>query len=117
MESRRSQHEGRAKTRTSREKSSQVDRCNKSPAAHHRRRYISKQNRALYFSCSAAAPSGLGPKEILRHMRTSLRSASSLIRSPLTEAVILMAGFGSRVGGAPEAVFKPLVLLGGWPLG
>src|ERR1700730_8827711 len=92
MEGRRSQHEGRAKTRTSREKSSQAPPCNKYLAPHHRRRYISKQNRASYFSLSATAPSDLGPKEILRHMRTSLRSTSSSTRSPLTEAVILMAG-------------------------
>src|SRR5258708_25235294 len=105
MEGRRSQHEGGAKTRTSREKSSQVDRFNKSPAAHHRRRYISKQNRAPYFSFSAAAPSDLGLKEILRHMRTSLRSTSSLIRNPLTEAVILMAGFCAPPPRAPPAVF------------
>jgi 1L-myo-inositol 1-phosphate cytidylyltransferase len=49
-------------------------------------------------------------------MRTSLRSTSSSIRSPLTEAVILMAGFGSRLRGSRDAFLKPLVSVGGRPL-
>jgi 1L-myo-inositol 1-phosphate cytidylyltransferase len=49
-------------------------------------------------------------------MRTPLRSTSSSIQSPLTEAVILMAGFGSRLRGSRDAILKPLVPVGGRPL-
>jgi 1L-myo-inositol 1-phosphate cytidylyltransferase len=49
-------------------------------------------------------------------MRTPLRSTSFSIRSPLTEAVILMAGFGSRLRGSSDAFLKPLVPVCGRPL-
>jgi len=49
-------------------------------------------------------------------MRTPPRSTSSSIRRPLTEAVILMAGLGTRLRGSSDAFLKPMVSVGGRPL-
>jgi 1L-myo-inositol 1-phosphate cytidylyltransferase len=49
-------------------------------------------------------------------MKAPLRSTSSSIRRPLTEAVILMAGLGARLRGSSDAFLKPMVPVAGRPL-
>src|ERR1700730_1603733 len=116
MDGGRSQYEGRPEAGTSRETCSQVNQRQQSTTAHHCRRLVSVQNCPVYLSLAPAARSDLGSKEILRHMRTPPRSTSSSIRRPLTEAVILMAGLGTRLRGSSDAFLKPMGSVGGRPL-
>src|SRR4029077_9862282 len=79
-------------------------RSNESAAAHDRWRRVSNQNRATDFQVSSAARQALGSQEILRHM------------TAISEAVILMAGQGSRLRGSDKASLKPFVPVLGRPL-
>src|SRR5205823_1925980 len=101
----RSKYESCTQTRPRRASHRQANRRRQSAAARHRRRYISIDDCAVHLSFSAATPANLGPEELL--------PAAPL---NISDAVILMAGAGSRLRGSAETIAKPLIPIGGRPL-
>ncbi len=74
----------------------EIIEADRSSAAHHRWRRVSIQNCAPDFSIPPPTRSHLGTQKILRDMNT------------VSEAVVLMAGSGSRLRGSRSSLPKPL---------
>ena len=105
MDGGRPEHEECAEAGARRETCSSADRRNKPAAATHRRRHFPIEDRAIYFSISAAACPDLGIEKILRPVSNRIR-----------EAVILAAGSGSRLRAVANNLPKPLIEIAGRPL-
>src|SRR5438067_1192721 len=105
MEHGREQYGRGAQTGAGCATSSRINHGDKSAAARYSGRPFSSQDRAVYFPVPAATSANLGPEKILRHMSRGI-----------TEAVILMAGSGSRFSKGERKRLKPLLPLFGRPL-
>src|SRR5438876_6269590 len=98
MEHSRAQHGRGAKTGPDCAACPEVNRAGEPAAADNGWRCFSIEDRSADFPVSASAHSDLGSKEILPVMSNTI-----------SEAVILMAGSGSRLRSAGENCLKPLL--------
>src|SRR5881394_718746 len=93
-----------ANARTGRPAGAEINRAIESNTARDRRRTFSSEGSAVDLSCSSAAAAHLGVAKVLRNMKA------------IREAVILMAGSGSRLRNAQSDLPKPLTPVLGRPL-
>src|SRR6267378_1851099 len=104
MGSRRAEHEKRADTRSGRAACSQISQRCSSTAPDNGWRCVPIKNCAADFQVSPAAGPNLGTQKVLSYM------------TAICEAVILMAGEGSRLRGSDKTLLKPFVPVLGRPL-
>src|SRR4029077_1469770 len=104
MGSRRARHEKCARPRPRRPTCSQISQRRSSAPAGHSRRYVPIKNCASDFQISSATPPVVGIEEVLPDM------------TAISEAIILMAGQGSRLRGSDSTFLKPFVPVLGRPL-
>src|SRR2546430_8196472 len=104
MGSRRAEHEKRASTGSRRAACSPISQRCSSTAPDNGWRCLPIKNCAVNFPISSAARPNLGTQKVLRYM------------TPISEAVILMAGEGSRLRGFDKTLLKPFVPVLGRPL-
>src|ERR1700682_2665624 len=99
------EHERRAKTAIGCASRLGINRAHKPAAPPDGRRIFSSDGGAVDLSLSPPTSAHLGTAKVLRDMREKIR-----------EAVILMAGSGSRLRRSPKSLPKPLTPVLGRPL-
>src|SRR5678816_3996523 len=104
MGSSRTQHEECARAGNGCAANSKTDQRGRASATSNCWKHVPILNRAANFQVSSTACPNLGTEKVLRHM------------SRISEAVILIAGQGSRLRGADKKCLKPFVPVLGRPL-